>query len=54
MNKYLVELTETAQSDIKGIISYISRELKNPLAAKFRKSILNLDEMPKSHNLVKQ
>lgn len=57
MNKFLVEVTDTAQSDIKDIITYISLELKNPLSAKklvtkFRENILSLEEMPKRQNLV--
>jgi plasmid stabilization system protein ParE len=58
MQKYSVEVSDTAQSDIKGIVSYINLELNNPLsakkmAAKFRESILSLEEMPKRFNLVK-
>ncbi|WP_184745465.1 type II toxin-antitoxin system RelE/ParE family toxin [Spirochaeta isovalerica] len=58
MHKYSVEVSDTAQSDIKGIVSYINLELKNPLSAKklavkFRKSILSLEEMPKRFNLLK-
>lgn len=58
MNKYSVEVTDTAQSDIKDIVLYISLELKNPLSAKrlltkFRENILSLEEMPKRQNLVK-
>ncbi|MBN2658536.1 MAG: type II toxin-antitoxin system RelE/ParE family toxin [Spirochaetales bacterium] len=58
MQKYSVEVSDTAQSDIKGIVSYINLELKNPLSAKklavkFRDSILSLEKMPKRFNLVK-
>jgi toxin ParE1/3/4 len=58
MNKYCVELTDTAQSDIKDIITYISSDLKNPISAKklqkkFRKEIFSLEDMPKKQNLVK-
>ncbi len=58
MNKYFVDVTDTAQSDIKEIVSYISLELKNPLSAKrlltkFKENILSLEEMPKRQNLVK-
>ncbi len=58
MNKYFVDVTDAAQSDLKEIVSYISIELKNPVSAKrlltkFKDSILNLEEMPKRQNLVK-
>jgi toxin ParE1/3/4 len=58
MSKYTVEVTDSAQSDIKEIVSYLSLELKNPLSAKrilskFRENILSLEEMPKRQNLVK-
>ena len=58
MNKYSVEVTDTAQLDIKGIVSYINLELKNPISAKrllskFRDNILSLEDMPKRQNLVK-
>jgi len=57
MNKYFVEVTDTAQSDLKEIVSYISIELKNPISAKrlltkFKDNILSLEEMPKRQNLV--
>ena len=58
MNKYFVEVSDKAQSDIKEIISYISLELKNPLSAKriltkFKENILSLEDVPKRQNLVK-
>ncbi len=57
MNKYFVEITDAAQSDLKEIVSYISIELKNPTSAKrmlinFKDNIFSLEKMPKKHNFV--
>jgi len=57
MNKYYVEVTDVAQTDLKEIVSYISIELKNPTSAKsllanIKDNILSLEEMPKRQNLV--
>ena len=51
MEKYVVQITESALADMFEIESYISQQLGNPIAAagqydRIAREILSLEEMP--------
>lgn len=51
MEKYVVQITESALADMSEIESYISQQLGNPIAAagqydRIAQEILSLEEMP--------
>ncbi|WP_339061426.1 type II toxin-antitoxin system RelE/ParE family toxin [Tepidibacillus marianensis] len=58
MNKYKIEITETAEKDLFEISSYIANELLEPNTAKkvlkkIAESIFQLEEIPLRNPLVK-
>ena len=58
MDKYNVNITNTAFEDLKSIALYIKDELKDPVAAgkliaKIKKRIFSLDISPCRHRLVR-
>ena len=57
MEHYSINLTQSAQADIRDIAGYISLELRVPLTAKkllrrFREAISSLETMPERYALV--
>jgi toxin ParE1/3/4 len=57
MNKYFVNITNTAYVDLKEIARYIKNELKEPdvalnLVVKIKKAIFSLENKPYRHSLV--
>lgn len=57
MQHYDVTITQTAETDLREIISYISSQLSAPIAADnmlelFVKAIFGLERMPERHPLV--
>ena len=58
MDKYLVNVTETAFKDLNGIALYIKNELKEPviaekLVARLKKAIFSLDTSPHRYPLLR-
>ena len=58
MNKYFVNITNTAFEDLKEIAQYIKHELKEPanamnVIAEIKKAIFSLDNTPYRHSLVR-
>ena len=57
MTDYRVDITVTANNDVKDIVDYITNELKNPSSAKklimeLREAFVTLKAMPNRHELV--
>jgi addiction module RelE/StbE family toxin len=57
MTKYRVEVSESAENDLRDIVNYITMQLSAPLAAKtlletLEKSLFGLEDMPYRHQLV--
>lgn len=57
MKKYGVYMTHTATEDLKGIVSYIVSELREPSIAKklmgnIKEAVLSLQQMPTRHSLL--
>jgi toxin ParE1/3/4 len=57
MNKYLVEITKPAESDLCDIVRYIGGELREPKAALafmdiIKRIVTGLEELPYRHELV--
>ncbi|MDR1051346.1 MAG: type II toxin-antitoxin system RelE/ParE family toxin [Deltaproteobacteria bacterium] len=58
MTKYRVDVSESAENDLRDIVNYIIMQLSAPLAAKtlletLEKSLFGLEDMPYSHQLVR-
>jgi plasmid stabilization system protein ParE len=54
MTKYRVDVSESAENDLRDIVNYISMQLSAPLAAKtlletLEKTLFGLEDMPYSH-----
>ena len=57
MKKYSVYMTHTATEDLKGIVSYIANELREPSIAKkivenIREAVMSLEQIPTRHSLL--